>query len=305
MLRAVTAVLSSKCTLHRETELKSVPPGHREKYTKNLVYCPLLNESQDLVRLCCHQRRWSTCSLPVTRRSIYPLPPVHQAFVRALVEHTADSGQRRRLQELCSKQGAADYNAYLREPNLGVLDLLVAFPSCSPPLSLLIGTWELFSAWTRLSARHQHLRFWFLIDFLFLSHGGEKKFKCLMTVIHTEPNEQTHYYAAVFVGRFFQFVYKFVIIIDVWLIKFELFTLAWSSWGVTMSDTRLGFSLQPGKNCQWDKWLWLRAHIYIFSLEWDFLAASQVLFSSSRGHCSTGETELLSARVWSLICHSI
>uniref|UniRef100_UPI0037E90246 methionine synthase reductase n=1 Tax=Semicossyphus pulcher TaxID=241346 RepID=UPI0037E90246 len=61
-----------------------------------------------------------------------------KAFVRALVEHTGDSAQRRRLQELCSKQGAADYNLHVRDPSLSVLELLAAFPSCSPPLSLLI-----------------------------------------------------------------------------------------------------------------------------------------------------------------------
>nr|XP_020465267.1 methionine synthase reductase isoform X1 [Monopterus albus]XP_020465268.1 methionine synthase reductase isoform X1 [Monopterus albus] len=61
-----------------------------------------------------------------------------KAFLRALVEHTGDSEQRRRLQELCSKQGAADYNLYVRDPSLSVLELLTAFPSCSPPLSLLI-----------------------------------------------------------------------------------------------------------------------------------------------------------------------
>lgn len=63
-----------------------------------------------------------------------------QALVRALVEHTLDSVQRRRLQELCSKQGAADYNSYVREPSLSILELLTAFPSCTPPLSILIGT---------------------------------------------------------------------------------------------------------------------------------------------------------------------
>ncbi|XP_041670119.1 methionine synthase reductase isoform X2 [Cheilinus undulatus] len=61
-----------------------------------------------------------------------------KAFLRALVEHTATSVQRRRLQELCSKQGAADYNLYVRDPSLSFLELLTAFPSCSPPLSLLI-----------------------------------------------------------------------------------------------------------------------------------------------------------------------
>ncbi|XP_039982355.1 methionine synthase reductase [Xiphias gladius] len=62
-----------------------------------------------------------------------------KAFLRALVEHTGDSVQRRRLQELCSKQGTADYNLYVRDPSLSFLELLTAFPSCLPPLSLLIG----------------------------------------------------------------------------------------------------------------------------------------------------------------------
>uniref|UniRef100_H3CRV8 Methionine synthase reductase n=1 Tax=Tetraodon nigroviridis TaxID=99883 RepID=H3CRV8_TETNG len=61
-----------------------------------------------------------------------------KAFLRALVEHTADSVERRRLQELCSKQGTADYNVYVREPSLSILELLTAFPSCTPPLSILI-----------------------------------------------------------------------------------------------------------------------------------------------------------------------
>ncbi|XP_047423665.1 methionine synthase reductase [Mugil cephalus] len=61
-----------------------------------------------------------------------------KAFLRALVEHTGDQGHRRRMQELCSKQGAADYNLYVRGPGLGLLELLTAFPSCSPPLSLLL-----------------------------------------------------------------------------------------------------------------------------------------------------------------------
>ncbi|KAM9337183.1 methionine synthase reductase [Symphorus nematophorus] len=61
-----------------------------------------------------------------------------KAFLRALVEHTGDGVQKRRLQELCSKQGSADYNLYVRDQSLSVLDLLTAFPSCLPPLSLLI-----------------------------------------------------------------------------------------------------------------------------------------------------------------------
>lgn len=84
--------------------------------------------------------------LPVTQMESvskwldFQFPSPRQAFLRALVEHTADDVQRRRLQELCSKQGAADYNSYVRDPNLSVLELLMAFPSCSPPLGALIGT---------------------------------------------------------------------------------------------------------------------------------------------------------------------
>lgn len=61
-----------------------------------------------------------------------------KAFLRSLVEYTVDPGERRRLQELCSKQGSSDYNVYLRDVNVCLLDLLHAFPSCQPPLSLLI-----------------------------------------------------------------------------------------------------------------------------------------------------------------------
>ncbi|XP_025904342.1 methionine synthase reductase [Nothoprocta perdicaria] len=61
-----------------------------------------------------------------------------KAFLRALVECTSDAGEKRRLQELCSRQGASDYTRFIREPNVCLLDLLHAFPSCRPSLSLLI-----------------------------------------------------------------------------------------------------------------------------------------------------------------------
>lgn len=61
-----------------------------------------------------------------------------KAFLRALVDCTSSAAEKRRLQELCSKQGAADYNLFVREANVCLLDLLLAFPSCHPPLSLLL-----------------------------------------------------------------------------------------------------------------------------------------------------------------------
>lgn len=62
-----------------------------------------------------------------------------QAFLRALVECTSDAREKRRLQELCSRQGASDYTHFIRDSNVCLLDLLHAFPSCKPSLSLLIG----------------------------------------------------------------------------------------------------------------------------------------------------------------------
>ncbi|XP_022084501.1 methionine synthase reductase-like [Acanthaster planci] len=63
--------------------------------------------------------------------------PPKKAFLRVLIDHTSDESEKRRLQELCSKQGAGDYGAFIRDPHLSLLDILTAFPSCSPPLSQL------------------------------------------------------------------------------------------------------------------------------------------------------------------------
>ncbi|XP_051538873.1 methionine synthase reductase-like isoform X1 [Myxocyprinus asiaticus] len=60
-----------------------------------------------------------------------------KAFVRSLANCTQNSSEKRRLLELCSKEGSADYNCFVRNANVCVLDLLRAFPSCLPPLSLL------------------------------------------------------------------------------------------------------------------------------------------------------------------------
>lgn len=62
-----------------------------------------------------------------------------QAFLRALEGCTSEGSEKRRLQELCSRQGAADYSRFVRDAGVCLLDLLLAFPSCRPPLSLLLG----------------------------------------------------------------------------------------------------------------------------------------------------------------------
>lgn len=62
-----------------------------------------------------------------------------KALFRVFVEYTTDQSEKRRLQELCSKQGAADYTQFVRQPSLSVMDILSAFPSCSPPVERLLG----------------------------------------------------------------------------------------------------------------------------------------------------------------------
>ncbi|KAH3826136.1 hypothetical protein DPMN_128029 [Dreissena polymorpha] len=64
--------------------------------------------------------------------------PPKKALLRALIEYTSDASHQRRLQELCSKQGAGDYTCFIREPSVGVLDLLDCFTSCMPPVTCLI-----------------------------------------------------------------------------------------------------------------------------------------------------------------------
>ncbi|XP_010011240.1 PREDICTED: methionine synthase reductase, partial [Nestor notabilis] len=61
-----------------------------------------------------------------------------KAFLRALVECTSDAGEKRRLQELCSRQGASDYTRFIRDANVSLLDLLHAFPSCKPSVNMFI-----------------------------------------------------------------------------------------------------------------------------------------------------------------------
>ncbi|XP_039698731.1 methionine synthase reductase isoform X2 [Pteropus medius] len=61
-----------------------------------------------------------------------------KALLRALADCAGDTAERRRLQELSSSQGAADYNRFVRGARASLLDLLLAFPSCQPPLGLLL-----------------------------------------------------------------------------------------------------------------------------------------------------------------------
>lgn len=64
--------------------------------------------------------------------------PPKKALLRVLVEYTTDPGEKRRLQELCSRQGSSDYAQFIREPSLSLIDILSHFRSCSPPVDRII-----------------------------------------------------------------------------------------------------------------------------------------------------------------------
>lgn len=70
-----------------------------------------------------------------------------KAFLRTLAECTTDLVEKRRLQELCSRQGADDYNQFVRSCTVSLLKFLMAFPSCNPPVERIL------EHLTRLQAR--------------------------------------------------------------------------------------------------------------------------------------------------------
>ncbi|XP_065839167.1 methionine synthase reductase-like [Oscarella lobularis] len=59
-------------------------------------------------------------------------------FLRKLAESTSNAKEKRRILELCSRQGANDYSSLIRESSVNVLDILEAFPSCMPSLQTLL-----------------------------------------------------------------------------------------------------------------------------------------------------------------------
>ncbi|MCL4119184.1 UNVERIFIED_CONTAM: hypothetical protein GTU68_044423, partial [Idotea baltica] len=59
-------------------------------------------------------------------------------FLRALVEYTHDSGEKRKLMELVCKEGSEEYTQFVRVQGLTFIDLLILFPSCEPPVALVL-----------------------------------------------------------------------------------------------------------------------------------------------------------------------
>ena len=61
-----------------------------------------------------------------------------KSLLRALAEVTEDFHEKRRLEELCSRQGAQDHTKFVLKNQVCVLDVLHLFPSCRPSAELIL-----------------------------------------------------------------------------------------------------------------------------------------------------------------------
>ncbi|CAD5212668.1 unnamed protein product [Bursaphelenchus okinawaensis] len=58
--------------------------------------------------------------------------------IRALAEYCTDPKERRRLLELCSVDGGKEFQQHVQSASISVIDLLIHFESCSPPIERLV-----------------------------------------------------------------------------------------------------------------------------------------------------------------------
>uniref|UniRef100_H2YB52 Methionine synthase reductase n=1 Tax=Ciona savignyi TaxID=51511 RepID=H2YB52_CIOSA len=63
---------------------------------------------------------------------------VKKPLLRCLVEFTSDPGEKRQLEELCSRQGGDEYMKRIRENFISIIDIIAAFQSCKPTLEVLL-----------------------------------------------------------------------------------------------------------------------------------------------------------------------
>ncbi|KAI6206358.1 hypothetical protein M3Y94_00900900 [Aphelenchoides besseyi] len=58
--------------------------------------------------------------------------------IRALADYCKNTSERRRLLELCSIDGAKEFNTHVQAASISLIDLLIHFDSCTPPIERLI-----------------------------------------------------------------------------------------------------------------------------------------------------------------------
>eukprot|EP00095_Tigriopus_kingsejongensis_P011924 maker-scaffold507_size152468-snap-gene-0.40 protein:Tk11924 transcript:maker-scaffold507_size152468-snap-gene-0.40-mRNA-1 annotation:"methionine synthase reductase-like isoform x2" len=82
--------------------------------------------------------KWPNVSARSRPTSLRRLVFSGSPLIRMLVEHARDQEDQDVLSYLCSREGGASYLSQVRGPHLCLLDLLLALPSCSPPLERLL-----------------------------------------------------------------------------------------------------------------------------------------------------------------------
>jgi len=81
----------------------------------------------------------ATSSLEVLFRDHLDIRAVpKKPLLRSLLEYTKEEGDKRKLSLLCSKEGGQEYMSKIRDSQVTLLELLEMFPSCTPPINLLL-----------------------------------------------------------------------------------------------------------------------------------------------------------------------
>ncbi|KAI6226140.1 Methionine synthase reductase [Aphelenchoides fujianensis] len=88
-------------------------------------------ELPDYIPPLCSIRHLLTYCLDIRR---VPSRPV----IRALAEYCHDPDERRRLLELCSVDGTKEFSAHVQAASISLIDLLIHFDSCAPPIERLV-----------------------------------------------------------------------------------------------------------------------------------------------------------------------
>lgn len=83
------------------------------------------------------QKATSTTLIELFRYAVDLTSHPRKALFRMLANHTTDPKEKLSLMYVCSKQGAAAFNA-IREETPTLLDILETFPSCHPPIDRLL-----------------------------------------------------------------------------------------------------------------------------------------------------------------------
>ncbi|GMT16302.1 hypothetical protein PFISCL1PPCAC_7599, partial [Pristionchus fissidentatus] len=119
-VNAVLERLGCLATADNEYEL-SVDPGTAKACAVLPNYLPVKSSLRHLFTYC----------LDIRRAPGRPL-------LRFLAEAATDAAEKRRLLELCSAQGVAEFTQYIRQAALSLVDVLLAFPSAIPTPERLI-----------------------------------------------------------------------------------------------------------------------------------------------------------------------